>query len=74
MRIQELITEAIYVKQRADILLKVNQYMEILRAYMQISLKRKYISIRQFEYIGRQINEAGSMTGGWLKKCGGQEI
>jgi hypothetical protein len=45
-----------------------------MEAYMQISFKGNYISIRQFEYIGRQINEAGSMTGGWLKKCGDEKI
>jgi hypothetical protein len=67
--IQELIIEAIYVKKRIDLLHSVNRNMEILRSYMQISVNRKYISVKQYEYIGREMNEAGSMIGGWLKSC-----
>jgi hypothetical protein len=65
----ELIVEAIYAKNRADILRRVNLYMEKLRSLMQISQHKRYISVKQYEYISREINEAGSMVGGWLKTC-----
>ncbi len=65
----EAIIEAIYTKQKSDILQNANLYMEKLRALMQISVNKKYISINQYEYISREINEAGKMIGGWIKSC-----
>jgi hypothetical protein len=70
----ELIVEAIYAKNRADRLRRINLSMEKLRSLMQISQHKRYISVKQVEYISREINEAGSMVGGWLKKCADQEI
>lgn len=69
----ELIIEAIYAKQKSHILRKVNLYMEKLRAMIQISVSRKYISVSQYEYISGKINEAGKMAGGWLRSCGGSD-
>lgn len=65
------IIEAIYAKQKTDILQNANLYMEKLRALMQISVNKRYISVRQYEHISREINEAGKMLGGWIKSCGG---
>ncbi|MBN1617114.1 MAG: diversity-generating retroelement protein Avd [Spirochaetales bacterium] len=67
----EAIIEAIYAKQKTDILQSANLYMEKLRALMQISVNKKYISVRQYEHITREINEAGKMLGGWKRSCGG---
>ncbi len=63
------IIDAIYAKQKNDILRKANLYMEKLRALMQISVNKKYISLQQYEHISREINEAGKMIGGWIKSC-----
>jgi len=65
----EYIIEAIYGKDRADILQKANLYMEKIRALLQISVDKKYISIGQYEHISVEINEAGKMIGGWIKSC-----
>jgi hypothetical protein len=65
----EAVVEAIYAKDKSDILHNANLYMEKLRALIQISVDRKYISVNQYEYISREINEAGKMIGGWLKSC-----
>jgi hypothetical protein len=67
--ILERIIEAIYAKMKADILHKANLYIEKLRALLQISVHKKYISISQYEHISEKINEAGKMLGGWLKSC-----
>ena len=67
----ELIIEAIYAKRKADILLKANVYMEKIRALLQISVNKKYISVGQYEHISGEINEAGKMLGGWIKSCKG---
>ena len=67
----EAILEAIYAKQKTDILRSANLYMEKLRVLMRISVNKKYISLQQYEHISREINEAGKMIGGWIKSCGG---
>ncbi len=65
----ELIIKAIYRKRKTYILGRANLYMEKIRALMQISVNKKYISIQQYEHISGEINEAGKMLGGWIKSC-----
>lgn len=60
----EAIIDAIYAKQKTDILHRANLYMEKLRALMQISVNQHYISVQQYEHISLHINEAGKMLGG----------
>jgi hypothetical protein len=66
----ELIIEAIYTRDRAHILDNVNLYIEKQRVLFRIAKDRKYISIRQYEYIAKSLDEAGRMVGGWRKKTG----
>lgn len=67
--IQENIIEAIYTKNRYDILKNTNLKLEKLRIYIRISLERSYISIKQSEYIFNEINDIGKMLGGWINTC-----
>ena len=48
----ELIIEAIYAKNKLSILQKANLYIEKLRSLLQISVNKKYISVKQYKYIG----------------------
>lgn len=68
MDILDGLTTAIYEKNRAHILAKVNTYMEKIRIYMRLSMDKRYISIKQHEFISKEINEAGKMLGGWIKR------
>jgi hypothetical protein len=63
----ESIVEAIYTKDRAYILNRINLYIEKQRVMFRIAKDRNYISIRQHEHISRALDEAGRMTGGWKK-------
>ncbi len=63
----EGIVEAIYVKDRLPVLNRVNMSFEKLRVFFRISHKRRYISMRRYEYASRLIDEAGRMTGGWMR-------
>lgn len=65
----EAIIEAIYAKQKTVLLRKANLSMEKIRALLQISVNKKYISMQQYEHISREINEAAQMIGGWIKSC-----
>jgi len=66
--VQELIIEAVYTKNRKDILQKINLLLEKIRIMFRISYDRRYISEQQYEYISCELNETGRMTGGWQKK------
>ena len=65
--IMESIIDSIYSKNRSHILDDINLYMEKLRIYIRISKDRKYLSLKQYEYLSDEINEIGSMVGGWKK-------
>ena len=65
----ELIVKAIYAKKKSEFLNKANIYLEIIRALLQITVNKRYISIKQYEHISYEINEAGKMLGGWYKLC-----
>ena len=69
--IQEEIIESIYIKDRYKILKKINLDLEKLRIYTRISSEKQYISIKQHEYIAKEVNEIGKMIGGWLNLCKG---
>jgi hypothetical protein len=64
----EGIIEAIYTKDRAHILDRINLYMEKLRVLFRIAYKRRCLSTSRYEYISSHLEEAGRMAGGWKKK------
>jgi len=63
----EGIIEAIYTKDRQHILDRVNLYIEKLRVLFRIAHGRKYLSVTQYEFISRELEETGKMVGGWRK-------
>ncbi len=71
LQVMEGIVSAIHTKTRGHILRDLDAYMETLRVYMRLSMDRKYISMRQYEYISGEINRAGRMLGGWRKAAKG---
>ncbi len=65
--VMERIIEAIYSKNRVHILDQINLDLEKLRVMFRICHRRKYISVKQYEYIGEIVTETGKMIGGWKK-------
>lgn len=65
--VMESIIEAIYTKNRAYILERINLYIEKLRVMFRLSYKRRYLSGQQYEYVSELLNETGKMIGGWKK-------
>lgn len=63
----ELILEAIYTKDRAGFLKRINMNLEKLRFFNRLCKDRRYMSITQYEFLAKAINQAGKMCGGWLK-------
>lgn len=70
--ILERIIEAIYSKEKAPILIQCNLSLEKLRVLLRFSFEGHLLSIKQYEYISQEINEAGKMIGGWYKQASGR--
>jgi flagellar biosynthesis/type III secretory pathway protein FliH len=66
--VMEGIVEAIYSKDRQNILKKVNLNLEKLRVMYRIAFNRRYVSSKQYEFISELFSETGKMIGGWRKK------
>lgn len=66
--IAESLLEAIYSRDKIPKLHNLNLQLEKMRLYCRLCNDRAYLTLAQYEYISRQINEAGKMCGGWLKK------
>ena len=66
--VMEGIIEAIYTKQRSDILGKLNLYIEKLRILFRISFTRRYISQSPYAHVSTLLDETGRMVGGWRKE------
>ena len=71
--ILEKIIEAIYTRNRWYILRTINLYIEKLRVLFRISFERKVISMKQYEFISIELNEAGMMIGGWQRVEAGRK-
>ena len=64
----DMINEAIYTKDRKDLLRRVNLNLERLRIFFRLCHDRGYISPTQNLFIQKEINQAGRMCGGWMKE------
>lgn len=68
--VTEKLVEAIYTKNRTHILVQVNIYIEKIRIFNRLCLRRHYYNIKQYEHISAELQAFGSMLGGWLKAEG----
>jgi len=68
--ILEFLIEANYCqKNRAEILVKINLKLDILRFLMRIAKDMRYVDFKAFEYQARLIDEVGRMVGGWKNQA-----
>ena len=65
--ILEKITYAVYEEKRLSVLQEISSYIEKLRILIRLAKDRHYLSISQYQFISREIDEAGKMLGGWIK-------
>jgi len=66
--ILENIIEARYSHEKLAILKTINLQIEKLRILVRISHELKYLPHKSYEHACRYMNEAGKMTGGWIKQ------
>lgn len=67
LEILELLIEAVYSRDKKDILTKANLKLEQLRFMVRIAKDMKYISVKGYDYFCQSALEIGRMVGGWLK-------
>lgn len=70
----EIIIEAVYSRDRQQLLRKFNLRLEQLRYLIRLSKDLKCLSVKKYAYISNEINELGKMTGGWIKSESGKDI
>lgn len=65
--ILEKIIEARYSKTKAVTLAQASLLLEKLRVLLRISHEERHLDHKGFEYVARNIDEAGRMLGGWIR-------
>ena len=64
----ERLLEAAYSREKKESLRRANLDLEKLRHLLRSGYELKCISLRQYEFVSREIDEVGRMVGGWMKK------
>lgn len=66
--ILEGLIRARYAKEKLSHLEAMNTELDILRYQTRLLLDFELISLKHYEYIGKQVNEIGIELGGWIKQ------
>ncbi|MFA7114026.1 MAG: four helix bundle protein, partial [Candidatus Omnitrophota bacterium] len=59
--------EAVYTKDKLEILKKINLEIEKIRYFVRIAKDMKYMNLKSYAYISKLLVEIGKMTGGWIR-------
>ncbi|MFH1429136.1 MAG: diversity-generating retroelement protein Avd [Candidatus Margulisiibacteriota bacterium] len=65
--ILEMLIEAVYTKQKKEILIKINLKLQVLRYMMRLARDMKYVSVKGYDYFCQLVLEIGRMVGGWIR-------
>ena len=65
--ILEMLIEAVYSKNRREILIKINLKLDVLRFMTRIAKDMKYINVRAYDFFCQSALEIGKMVGGWMR-------
>jgi len=65
--ILEMLIEAVYSKNKREILIKVNLKLDLLRFMMRIAKDMKYVNINAYDFFCQSSIEIGKMVGGWMR-------
>ncbi|MBI2876701.1 MAG: diversity-generating retroelement protein Avd [Candidatus Tectomicrobia bacterium] len=79
--ILELLVEASYERDKRELpgsspgqaLRRANLRLERLRYLVRVSKDLNLLSLRRYEYAAREINEVGTLLGGWIKQQQGRQ-
>lgn len=63
-----VLVEAQYIRHKVELLRQANRKLEQLRYLLRLCKDLELFSMKRYEYISREINEAGKLIGGWVKQ------
>ena len=63
----EELLELRYTRERAPLFAHLNLTLEKLRVLSRALKDRRALSITQYEFFNKELNEVGRMVGGWMK-------
>ena len=67
-----LLVEASYTRDKLDLLRQANLKLEQMRSLLRLCKDLELFSLKRYGYISREINEVGSLIGGWVKQQKGR--
>ena len=67
-----LLVEAAYTRDKLELLRQANLKLEQMRYLLRMCRDLELFSLKRYGYISREINEAGSLIGGWVKQQKGR--
>lgn len=66
----ELIVMARKSRDKRELLIRADAHLEQLRLYVRLAHDLKLLSLRQYEYVSREISGSGALLGDWMKRSG----
>ena len=63
-----LITEALYTRSKLTLLSKADRRLTRLRILLRLAMDTTCLSVRQHEFITKELDEVGRMLGGWIRQ------
>lgn len=66
----ELIVLARKTRNKRDLLLRADAHLEQLRLYVRLAQDLGLLSLRQYEYVSREMSAIGALLGDWMKRIG----
>jgi hypothetical protein len=62
-----LVPKALQSESRVPILDELDLRLDQLRVLLRLSFDQRHINVHKYEFIMKELNEAGRMVGGWKK-------
>jgi hypothetical protein len=68
LEVLELLVEASYTREKQPLLRRANLRLERLRYLVRLAKDLRQLSLKQYEFAARAMNEIGMEIGGWAKQ------
>ncbi|MGQ9875239.1 MAG: diversity-generating retroelement protein Avd [Chloroflexus sp.] len=66
----ELIVLARKTRDKRELLVRADAHLEQLRLYLRLGHDLQLLSLRQSEYVRREVGAVGALLGDWMKRVG----
>ncbi len=66
----ELIVLARKTRDKRNLLLRADACLDQLRLYLRLAHDLKLLTLRQYEFVSREVSTIGALLGDWMKRSG----